>query len=182
MGEYLVTKQTVIDYMKKLEEGSKACANYFIKDSNEDKIYMVYDVNTDDHGVRFTGVDVEDLSIRHQTILYDYEKIKVMTEEPDYAGRMIITVDEELRVTSGELKFIFDTYAGLNRRIEVVLDGDSYYVMGVREFSGPTPYIIVLELLRKKDGYVKDFTSRRSMLWVRSDDKNYKFTATEDVL
>ena len=182
MGEYLVTKQTVIDYMKKLEEGSKACTNYFIEDSNEDKIYMVYDVNTDDQGVRFTGVDVEDLSIRQQTLLYDYEKIKVMTEEPDCAGRKIITIDEELRVTSGELKFIFDTYAGLNRRIEVVLDDESYYVTGVREFSEPTPYIIVLELLRKKDGHVKDFTSKRNMLWTCSADKNYKFTATEDIL
>ena len=182
MSEYLVTKQDVIKYMEKLEEGSKACTNYFVKDSNEDKIYMVYGVSTDDHGVRFTGVDVEDLSIQHQTILYDYEKIKVTTEEPNYAGRKIITIDEELRVTSGELKFIFDTYAGLNRRIEVVLDDESYYVTGVREFSEPTPYIIVLELLRKKDGHVKDFTSRRNMLWVRSTDKNYKFTATEDIL
>lgn len=182
MSEYLVTKQDVIKYMEKLEEGSKLCTNYFIKDSNEDKIYMVYGVNTDDQGVQFTGVDVEDLSIQQQTLLYDYEKIKVLTEEPDYAGRKIITVDEELRVTSGELKFIFDTYAGLNRRIEVVLDDESYYVTDVREFSEPTPYIIVLELLRKKDGHVKDFTSRRNMLWARSTDKNYKFTATEDIL
>lgn len=182
MSEYLVTKQTVIDYMKKLEEGSKACTNFFIKDSNEDKIYMIYGVNTDDQGVRFTGVDVEDLSIQQQTLLYDYEKIKVTKAEPDYAGRMIITIDEELRVTSGELPFIFDMYAGLNRRIEVVLDDESYYVTGVREFSGETPYIIVLELLRKRDGLTKDFTSRRKMLWSRSTDKNYKFTATEDVL
>lgn len=50
MAEYLVTKQDVINYVKKLEEGSKACTNYFIKDSNEDKIYMVYDVSTDEHG------------------------------------------------------------------------------------------------------------------------------------
>ena len=33
-----------------------------------------------------------------------------------------------------------------------------------------------------KDGLMKDFTSRRKMLWVRSTDKNYKFTATKDVL
>ena len=70
MAEYLVTKQDVIRYVKELEEGSKACTNYFIKDSNEDKIYMVYDVNTDEHGVRFTGVDVEDLSIEHRTLFY----------------------------------------------------------------------------------------------------------------
>ena len=182
MAEYLVTKQDVIRYMKQLEEGSKACTNYFIKDSNEDKIYMIYDVSTDEHGVRFTGVDVEDLSIQHQTLLYDYEKIKVSKEEPDYAGRKIITIDEELRVTSGEIPFIFETHAGLNQRIEVVLDDESYYVTGVREFSGETPYIIVLELLRKKDGLIKDFTSRRNMLWSR-DSKNYhKFTATKDVL
>ena len=182
MAEYLVTKQDVINYVKKLEEGSKACINYFIKDSNEDKIYMVYDVSTDEHGVRFTGVDVEDLAIEHRTLLYDYEKIKVTKAEPDYAGRMIITIDEELRVTSGELPFIFDTYAGLDRRIEVVLDDESYYVTGVREFSGPTPYIIVLELLRKKDGLVKDFTSRRNMLWSRDSQNYHKFTATKDVL
>jgi len=65
-------------------------------------------------------IDVEDIAIEHRTLLYDYEKIKVTKAEPDYAGRMIITIDEELRVTSGELPFIFDTYAGLSRRIEVV--------------------------------------------------------------
>lgn len=182
MSECLVTKRDVVKYMEKLEEGSKLCTNYFIKDSNEDKIYMVYGVNTDDQGVRFTGVDVEDLSIQQQTLLYDFEKIKVVTEEADYAGRKIITIDEELRVTSGEFKFIFDTYAGLNRRIEVILDDDSYYVTDVREFSEPTPYIIVLELLRKKDGLVKDFTSRRNMLWSRDSENYHKFTATEDIL
>lgn len=182
MSEYLVTKQDVIRYMKQLEEGSKACTNYFVKDSNEDKIYMIYDVNTDEHGVRFTGVDVEDLSIQYRTLLYDYEKIKVSKEEPDYAGRKIITIDEELRVTSGEFPFIFDTYAGLNRRIEVVLDDESYYVTAIQEFSKETPYIIAMELLRKKDGEVKQFTSRRNMLWSRDEENYHKFTATKDVL
>lgn len=182
MAEYLVTKQDVINYVKKLEAGSKSGTNYFIKDSNEDKIYMVYDVGTDEKGVRLSGVDVEDLSIQHQTLFYDYEKIKIVKSEPDYAGRNIITIDEELRVTSGELPFIFDMYAGLNRRIEVILDDESYYVTGVREFSGETPYIIVLELLRKRDGLMKDFTSRRKMLWSRDTQKNYKFTATKDAL
>ena len=182
MSEYLVTKQTVIDYMKKLEEGSKVCTNYFIKDSNEDKIYMVYDVNTDDQGVQFTAVDVEDLSIQQQTLLYDYEKIKVLKEEPDYAGRKIITIDEELRVTSGELSFIFETYDGLNRRIEVVMDDESYYVTSIQEFSKSTPYIIAMELLRKKDGQVKQFTSRKNMLWSRDEENHHKFTATKDVL
>jgi hypothetical protein len=182
MSEYLVTKQDVIKYMKNLEEGSKAFINYFIKDSNEDKIYMIYDVSTDEHGVRFTGVDVEDLTIEHRTLLYDYEKIKVTKAEPDYAGRMIITIDEELRVASGEFPFIFDTYAGLNRRIEVVLDDESYYVTSIQEFSKPAPYIIAMELLRQKDGLVKQFTSRRNMLWSRDSQNYHKFTATKDVL
>lgn len=182
MSKYLVTKKDVIAYMKKLEEGSKLCANYFIKDSNEDKIYMIYSVSTDDKGVRFVGVDVEDLSIMSQTILYDYEKIKVTKAKPDYAGRMIITIYEELRVTSSELLFIFDIYDGLNRRIEVIMDDESYYIAAIRESSEEASWIIAMDLIRKKDGYVRRFSSEKNMLWQRDSENMHKFTATKDAL
>jgi hypothetical protein len=168
--------------MKELEEGSEACKNYFIRDSNENKTYLIHNVSTDESSVLFSGVDIRDPTITNQTLLYDYDKIKVTKAELDAEGRSIITIDEELRVTSGELPFIVDTYEALNQRIEVVLDGESYYVTGVNTYSGDTPYLIVLWLLRKKDGRVKDFTSLRNMLWVRDGENNRKFTATEDVL
>ncbi len=70
MAEYLVTKQDVVNYVKK-EEGSMFCTNYFIKDSN------LYDLRCQQVPTK-TFAHRRDNDLPHRAsdpFLYDYEKI-----------------------------------------------------------------------------------------------------------